>query len=259
MAGDNRWYLEYHIAVDRPGLLGDIASLVGALGLNILTISGVDTRRRGLVLEGGDEARVELLAHVLDRMPTIRVTALRRPTLIDILAIRHGRYIEQDAVDRRVFRFTREELGILVNFLGELMKGEGRRLIGLRGVPRTGKTEAAVAAAVYAGKRWVLLSASLFGDVLRTELDAAERAPDVVYLVDAILTVFRGSPAHRELVREVLQSPHTVVVEHPDVFVEERFAAWEDFQLILELRNAPHEEIRYDVAALQERYARGGD
>lgn len=30
------WYLEYEIQRNRPGLLGDIASLFGMLGINIL-------------------------------------------------------------------------------------------------------------------------------------------------------------------------------------------------------------------------------
>ena len=36
------WYLEYDIQVNRAGLLGDISSLLGILGINIITINGVD-------------------------------------------------------------------------------------------------------------------------------------------------------------------------------------------------------------------------
>ena len=37
-----KWYLEYEIQVNRPGLLGDIASLLGMLRVNIATINSVD-------------------------------------------------------------------------------------------------------------------------------------------------------------------------------------------------------------------------
>ncbi len=36
------WYFEYEIQVNRPGLLGDIASLLGMLRVNIISINGVD-------------------------------------------------------------------------------------------------------------------------------------------------------------------------------------------------------------------------
>ncbi len=55
---------------------------------------------------------------------------------MDILAVRHGRYIDRDSDDRKTFRFTRDELGLLVDFLGEVFKREGNQVIGLRGMPR---------------------------------------------------------------------------------------------------------------------------
>ena len=36
------WYLEYEIIVNRAGLLGDVSSLLGMLGISIITINGVD-------------------------------------------------------------------------------------------------------------------------------------------------------------------------------------------------------------------------
>lgn len=42
-----QWYMEYKIHKNRPGLLGDIASMLGILGVNILTINGVEGERRG--------------------------------------------------------------------------------------------------------------------------------------------------------------------------------------------------------------------
>ncbi len=44
------WYFEYEIHKNRPGLLGDVSSLIGMLGINIVTINGVDNARRGLLL-----------------------------------------------------------------------------------------------------------------------------------------------------------------------------------------------------------------
>ena len=39
------WYLEYEITVNRAGLL-DISSLLGMLGISIVTINGVDQGKR---------------------------------------------------------------------------------------------------------------------------------------------------------------------------------------------------------------------
>ena len=46
----------------------------------------------------------------------IEITKLRVPELRDRLAVRHGRYIEQDADDKKTFKFEREDLGLLVDF-----------------------------------------------------------------------------------------------------------------------------------------------
>ena len=55
-------------------------------------------------------------------METIKVTKLRQPKLRDRLAVRHGRYIQRDADDKKTFRFERDELGLLVDFMAELFK-----------------------------------------------------------------------------------------------------------------------------------------
>ena len=47
VAEKKEWYLEYEITVNRAGLLGDISSLLGMLGISIVTINGVDQGRRG--------------------------------------------------------------------------------------------------------------------------------------------------------------------------------------------------------------------
>ena len=48
------WYLEYEIQKNRPGLLGDISSLLGMLSINIITINGIDEDRRGLLILAKD-------------------------------------------------------------------------------------------------------------------------------------------------------------------------------------------------------------
>ena len=39
VAEKKEWYLEYEITVNRAGLLGDISSLLGMLGISIVTIN----------------------------------------------------------------------------------------------------------------------------------------------------------------------------------------------------------------------------
>ena len=78
-------------------------------------------------------------------MDTIKITKLRKPKLRDRLAVRHGKYIHRDTEDRKTVRFVREEFGLLVDFMAELFKSDGHKLIGVRGMPRVGKTESIVA------------------------------------------------------------------------------------------------------------------
>ena len=116
------WYFEYEIQKNRPGLLGDISSLLGMLSINIVTINGVDEGRRGLLLKAKDSKNIERLESILSTMDTIKVIKLREPTLRDRMAVRHGRYIQRDADDKKTFRFVRSELGLLVDFMAELFK-----------------------------------------------------------------------------------------------------------------------------------------
>ena len=100
------WYLEYEIQVNRPGLLGDISSLLGMLRVNIVTINGVDGGHRGMLAYG---LKTMIKLNVLNKLPqtmdTIQVKKIREPKLRDILAVRHGRYIQRDADERKTFRF----------------------------------------------------------------------------------------------------------------------------------------------------------
>ena len=91
------WYFEYEIQKNRPGLLGDISSLLGMLSINIVTINGVNEGRRGLLLKAKDSKNIERLESILSTMDTIKVIKIREPKLRDRLAVRHGRYIQRDA------------------------------------------------------------------------------------------------------------------------------------------------------------------
>lgn len=252
------WYFEYEIQVNRPGLLGDISSLLGMLSINIVTINGVDLSRRGLLLRCSHMDQIKRLESILNTMDTIRVTKLREPKLRDRLAVRHGRYIQRDADDKKTFRFVRDELGILVDFMAELFKTDGHKLIGIRGMPRVGKTESIVASSVCASKRWLFVSSTLLKQTIRSQLIADEYSTDNVFIVDGIVSTRRGSERHLQLVREIMQLPATKVVEHPDVFVQNTEYTMDDFDYIIELRNHDEEVITYEHAEESQMFDESG-
>nr|WP_232330983.1 MULTISPECIES: DUF3388 domain-containing protein [unclassified Thermoactinomyces] len=239
--------MEYEIHKNRPGLLGDIASLLGMLSINILTINGVENNRRGMLLKTEDHQKIDALAQILKRVDNITITALRPPKLMDRMAVRHGRYLDRCLEDKRTYRFTREELGLLVDFMAELFKKEGHQLIGVRGMPRVGKTESVVAASVCANKRWTFVSSTLLKQTIRSQLAQDELSEQHVYIIDGIVSTLRATERHDMLVREILRMPATKVIEHPDVFVKETEYTMDDFDYIIELRNFPDEEITYDM------------
>ena len=79
------WYMEYEIHHDRPGLLGDVATFLGLMGVNIVMINGITNRKRGLLLKCSDAARMVTLKNALNRASNIELTALRRPNFIDLI------------------------------------------------------------------------------------------------------------------------------------------------------------------------------
>ncbi|MGZ9419875.1 YmfK family protein [Staphylococcus epidermidis] len=240
------WYLEYEITVNRAGLLGDISSLLGMLGISIVTINGVDQGKRGLLIKTDQLEKVERFEQIVKEINEIEITKLRVPELRDRLAVRHGRYIEQDADDKKTFKFEREDLGLLVDFLVELFKEEGHKLIGIRGMPRVGKTESIVAGSVCAHKRWLFISSTLIKQTVRRSLFKGEYDSNHVYIIDGAVTARELNPEHQELVREVMTLPSIKVVEHPDLFVESCNYNMEDFDYIIELRENEDQEIRYE-------------
>ncbi|EEL49756.1 MULTISPECIES: DUF3388 domain-containing protein [Bacillus cereus group] len=241
------WYFEYEIHKNRPGLLGDVSSLIGMLGINIVTINGVDNARRGLLLMCDNQEQISRLESILNTMDNITVTKYRPPKLRDRLAVRHGRYIQRDADDKKTFRFVRDELGLLVDFMAELMKKEGHKLIGIRGMPRVGKTESIVASSVCANKRWLFVSSTLIKQTVRSQLIEDEYSDDNIFILDGIVSTKRANERHWQLVREIMRLPATKVVEHPDVFVSQSEYTLDDFDYIIELRNDYDEEIQYNL------------
>jgi hypothetical protein len=247
MMEKKEWYLEYEIVINRPGLLGDISSLLGMLSINIVTINGVDEGRRGLLILAKDDDQIERLESILSTMDTIKVIKIREPKLRDRMAVRHGRYIQRDADDKKTFRFVRDELGLLVDFMAELFKQEGHKLIGIRGMPRVGKTESVVASAVCANKRWLFVSSTLLKQTIRNQLIEDEYNAENLFIIDGIVSTRRANEKHWQLVREIMRLPAVKVVEHPDIFVQNTEYTMDDFDYIIELRNDPGEEIVYDM------------
>lgn len=246
VAERKEWYLEYEITIKRAGLLGDISSLLGMLGISIVTINGVDQGKRGLLIKTDKLEKVERFEQIVKEINEIDITKLRIPELRDRLAVRHGRYIEQDADDKKTFKFEREDLGLLVDFLAELFKEEGHKLIGIRGMPRVGKTESIVAGSVCAHKRWLFISSTLIKQTVRSSLIKVEYDSNHVYIIDGAVTARESNPKHQDLVREVMTLPSIKVVEHPDLFVEACNYSMEDFDYIIELRENENQEIHYD-------------
>ncbi|GAA4701324.1 DUF3388 domain-containing protein [Brevibacillus fulvus] len=241
------WYMEYEIYRNRPGLLGDVASILGMLNINIMTINGVQNGRRGLLLLTDDDEKIAVMRNILLKVDNITVTRLRPPTMLDRLAVRHGRYIERDTEDKKTFRFIRDELGLLVDFMAEIFKKEGHQLVGIRGMPRVGKTESMIAASVSANKRWTFISSTLLRQTVRSSLAIDEMSSDHVYLIDGIVSTLRSTEKHHSLLREIMAFPATKVIEHPDIFVRESEYELSDFHYIIELRHHPDEEITYEL------------
>ncbi|WP_010093309.1 DUF3388 domain-containing protein [Ornithinibacillus scapharcae] len=241
------WYLEYEIQINRPGLLGEISSLLGMLAINIVTINGVENGRRGMLLLTDNQEQITRLRLILKTMDTIKLTKLRKSKLRDRLAVRHGKYIHRDADNRKTIQFVRDELGILVDFMAELYKTEGHKLIGVRGMPRVGKTESIVAASVCANKRWLFVSSTLIKQTVRSQLIAGEYSNDNIFIIDGIVSQQKANEKHWQLIREIMQLPAIKVVEHPDIFVQSTEYNIDDFDYIIELRSHEDEEITYEV------------
>jgi len=236
--------LEYDIQQNKPGLLGAVTTLIGMLDLNIISVTGIGQTRRGLLLEVQAEAKVRALHETLNEVGAIKVTAFRPPTLSDRIALRHGKRLDMAEMNPPTYRFVREDLGLLVDFLGDTLLEGGNRIIGIRGMPRVGKTEAAIAACVYANKRWILLSSTIIRQTIRTDL-LLDESEESIFLIDGITSTTRGNKEHWSLIQKVLQMPTIKMIEHPDVFNRDgRLEV--DFDFIIEIRHHEEDVIRIE-------------
>ena len=93
------WYVEYELQVNRPGLLGDIASLLGMLRVDIVTINGVDGRYRGMLVHTDHDQQIKRFELIASTMDAIVIHKIREPKLRDVLAVRHGHYIQRGTED----------------------------------------------------------------------------------------------------------------------------------------------------------------
>lgn len=239
-------YLEYEIVNNRPGLLGDLTSLLGNLGISINIINGVAELRRGIIIRTDDINKLTRFKFIARHIPDIKNLVMRIPEVRDRLAVQHGKFIKRDAEDKKVFRFTREEIGVLVDFLGEIFRMQPNAVVGVRGMPRVGKTESIVAGSVHAKKKWLFLSSTLLKQTERTRLIQGEYDKSYVYIIDGAVTMNSSKEGHRELVREIMNYNAVKVVEHPDLFIEDMHFSIDDFDYIIELRENEDQVISYE-------------
>ncbi len=218
------------------------------LDLNIISVTGIGQSRRGLLIQAQSEAKVRALHEALNEVEAIKVTAFRPPTLSDRIALRHGKRLDMAEMNPPTYRFVREDLGVLVDFLGDTILEGGNCIVGIRGMPRVGKTEAAIAACVYANKRWILLSSTIIRQTIRTDL-LLDESEDSIFLIDGITSTSRGNNEHWALLQKVLQMPTLKIVEHPDVFLRDgRLEV--DFDFIIEIRHHEEDVIRIEDIAM---------
>ena len=191
--------------------------------------------------------RLNVLNRLQRRWILFRSRKFVSRNLRDILAVRHGRYIQRDVDERKTFRFLRSDLGVLVDFMAELFKQDGHKLIGIRGMPRVGKTESVVAASVCANKKWIFSLIDYDQADGRSNLMGDEFSEGNIFILDGIVTRRAEDERHMQLVREMMSMPTIKVVEHPDMFVQHSEYDIDDFDYIIELRTDPDQEITYDM------------
>src|SRR5699024_4387065 len=120
------------------------------------------------------------------------------------------------------------------------------RLIGIRGMPRVGKTESIVAASVTAKKKWLFLSSTLIKQTERKSLLKGEYNDGNVYIIDGAVTANSTNREHKNLIRELMSFPAVKVVEHPDLFNDDMKYTMDDFDYIIELREHEDQKITYE-------------
>src|SRR5699024_12229780 len=124
-------------------------------------------------------------------------------------------------------------------------KSEGHKLIGVRGMPRVGKTESIVAGSVSANKKWLFVSSTLLKQTVRNQLIDGEYGGDYIYIIDGVVSHERASEKHWQLILEIMRIPATKVVEHPDISVQTTEYTIDDFDYIIEISRDDDEVITY--------------
>ncbi|MGM0420068.1 MAG: DUF3388 domain-containing protein [Bacillota bacterium] len=227
-------FMEYKIIKNRPGLLGDLASMLGLLQINIKTIASIEDSYRGLLLELETPDLKERLLNALGAVKELEITGLRPPQLEDLLALKHGKKVSF-RYKEDYYIFARNDLELLIDFLSYYILKDEQILIGIKGDPRIGKTETAIAAAVHSNKHWKLLSTTLLRQTTLTSVPPEQINSDTVFIIDAITTFRRASAEHVRFIRKFLPEPVIKIVEHPEILVRESDITYKDFDLIVEL------------------------
>ncbi|WP_350345022.1 DUF3388 domain-containing protein [Proteinivorax tanatarense] len=240
------WYFEYQINDNKPGLLGDVATFLGLLEINIKMINGLAPKTRGLIIRADDHSKIVTLKRALESSNNIEVTALRRPTLIDKINLQHGKMIHKSSNAPNTYSFTRDDLGMMVDFLGGLINKSSDAIIGVRGMPQVGKTEAIIAACVHANRKWVLVSSTIMRQVIRGHLMEDELNSECVFVIDGIVSSLRANEKHSKLINEIIKLPIPKVIEHPDIFLRETDYSEKLIDYTIELRRSKDEEINYE-------------
>lgn len=234
------WYIEYRIKEDNKD--EEILCLLKKLSTKIFTLKFTNNDTRVLFCNTPIEGEHRFCSY-LKNIEGISIISIRESNVFDRLSIYYG--WKQESTKNNTFCFTRNELSVLVEFMGNLFKEKNNIMIGIRGLPRVGKTEVIIAASVYAEKRWLLLSSTLQRQIVRNHLTKDELSEDNVYIIDGIISTMRGTEKHKKLVKNILKLESPKVIEHPDIFIRETEYTLNDFDYIIELRNN-NENITYD-------------
>ncbi len=234
-------YMEYKIIKNRPGLLGDLASLLGLLQINIKTIASIENYYRGLLLEIKEPEVKERLLNALGAVKELELTGLRTPQLEDFLALKHGKKVSSRFKEDS-YLFSRQDLELLIDFLSFYIINNEEILIGIKGSPRIGKTETAIAATVHSNKHWKLLSTTLLRQTTLTSVPENILNSKTVFIIDAITTFRRASADHVRFIREFLNKPLLKIIEHPEFLIRETTISYKDFDLLVELTEDINED-----------------
>ena len=240
---EKEWFIQYTISENHYTIDEEVVCLLKSISTKTMAIKFADSDTREIFCRTPMKDEQQLKAH-FKNISGIAVSVIRESTVFDRLMFYYG--WDQPNENSKTFRFTRDELHLLVEFLGTRLKEKSNLLIGIRGMPRVGKSEVVIAASVYANKRWLLVSSTLQRLIVRNHLTKEELSGDNVYIIDGIVSTTRGNARHKELLDSLLKIDSPKVIEHPDVFVRETDYSLDDFDYIIELRNNNSETITYD-------------